>query len=175
MLQAIKQAKPGDRVKVHFNGTMADGTLFDTTYEGSCGCDSDNCNCGDDNCNGSDGGCGCGDPAGPMELEIGAESFFPQVEEALIGMAVGDRKAITIKTADAFGENDAEQVSVVSRDQFPDDIDPQVGDSFELVNDDGEGMVVTVIEVNDKEITLDANHPLAGEDLTFELELIEIY
>ena len=90
-------------------------------------------------------------------------------------MAVGDEKAITIKTADAFGEYDAEQVSVVSRDQFPDDIDPQVGDSFELVNDDGEDMVVTVIEVNDKEITLDANHPLAGEDLTFELELIEIY
>ena len=77
MLQAIKQAKPGDRVKVHFNGTMADGTLFDTTYEGSCGCDSDNCNCGDDNCNGSDGGCGCGDPAGPMELEISAGELSP--------------------------------------------------------------------------------------------------
>jgi peptidylprolyl isomerase len=109
-----------------------------------------------------------------MELEVGAENFFPQVEEALIGMAVGDRKTITIKTEDAFGEYDAEQVSVVPRDQFPDDIDPQIGDSFELVNDDGDGMVVMVIEVDDKEITLDANHPLAGEDLTFELEMIEI-
>ena len=102
------------------------------------------------------------------------KTFFPQVEEALIGMAVGDRKTITIKTEDAFGEYDAEQVSAVPRDQFPDDIDPQIGDSFELVNDDGDGMVVMVIEVDDKEITLDANHPLAGEDLTFELEMIEI-
>ena len=75
---------------------------------------------------------------------------------------------------DAFGEYDAEQVSAVPRDQFPDDIDPQIGDSFELVNDDGDGMVVMVIEVDDKDITLDANHPLAGEDLTFELEMIEI-
>jgi peptidylprolyl isomerase len=174
MLQASKQAKPGDRVRVHFNGTLKDGTLFDTTYEGSGGCESDDCDCGDDNCNCSEDGCGCGDPAGPMELEVGAENFFPQVEEALIGMAVGDRKTITIKTEDAFGEYDAEQVSAVPRDQFPDDIDPQIGDSFELVNDDGDGMVVMVIEVDDKEITLDANHPLAGEDLTLELEMIEI-
>ena len=102
------------------------------------------------------------------------ENFFPQVEEALIGMAVGDKKTITIKTVDAFGEYDAEQVSAVPRDQFPEDIDPQVGDTFELVNDDGDGMVVMVIEVDGKEITLDANHPLAGEDLIFELEMVEI-
>jgi len=174
MAQTIKQAKPGDRVKFNFNGTLEDETLFDTTYEGNGGCDSDDCDCGDDDCSCSDSGCGCGDPAGPMELEIGADGFFPQVEEALIGMAVGDKKTITIKTADAFGEYDAEQVSAVPRDQFPDDIDPQVGDTFELVNDDGEGMVVAVIDVDDKEITLDANHPLAGEDLTFELEMVEI-
>jgi peptidylprolyl isomerase len=109
-----------------------------------------------------------------MELEIGAENFFPQVEEALIGMAVGEKKTITIKTEDAFGEYDAEQVSSVPRDQFPDDIDPQVGDSFELINDDGESMVVMVIDVDGKEVTLDANHPLAGENLTFELEVVEI-
>ena len=115
MTQAIKQAKPGDRVKFNFNGTLEDGTLFDTTYEGSGGCESGDCDCGDDNCNCSDGGCGCGDPAGPMELEIGAENFFPQVEAALIGMAVGDKKTITIKTEDAFGEYDAEQVSAVPR------------------------------------------------------------
>ena len=173
MAQAIKQVKTGDRVKIHFNGTLEDGTLFDTTYEGS-SCEEGDCDCGDEDCNCEDGGCGCGDAAGPMELEIGAENFFPQVEEALIGMAVGDKKTITIKTVDAFGEYDAEQVSAVPRDQFPDDIDPQVGDTFELVNDDGEGMVVTVIDVDGKEVTLDANHPLAGEDLIFELEVVEI-
>ena len=174
MAQAIKQAKPGDRVKFNFNGTLEDGTLFDTTYEGKGGCGDDDCNCGDDDCNCSESGCGCGDPAGPMELEIGTENFFPQVEEALIGMAVGDKKTITIRTADAFGEYDAEQVSTVPRAQFPEDIDPQVGDTFELVNDDGEGMVVAVIAVEGKQITLDANHPLAGEDLIFELEVVEI-
>ena len=174
MAQAIKQAKPGDRVRIHFNGTLKDGTLFDTTYEGNGGCDDEDCDCGEDDCNCSDDGCGCGDAAGPMELVIGAEDFFPQVEEALIDMAVGDKKTITIRTADAFGEYDAEQVSAVPRDQFPDDVDPRVGDTFELVNDDGEGMVVTVIAVDAKEITLDANHPLAGEDLTFELEVVGI-
>jgi len=174
MAQAIKQVKPGDRVKFHFNGTLTDGTLFDTTYQDRGGCESDDCDCGDDDCNCSDDGCGCGEPSGPMELEIGAENFFPQVEEALIGMAVGAQKTITIRTADAFGEYDAEQVSAVPRNQFPDDIDPQVGDTFELVNDDDEGMVVAVIDVDGKEITLDANHPLAGEDLIFELEVVEI-
>ncbi len=109
-----------------------------------------------------------------MEVEIGAGDFFPQVEEALIGMSAGEKKTITIKSDDAFGGYDSEQVSAVPRNQFPDDIDPQVGDNFELVNDDGEGMVVTVIDVDANEVTLDANHPLAGEDLIFELELVEI-
>ncbi len=173
MGQAIKQVKLGDRVKFNFNGTLKDGTLFDTTYENTT-CEDDNCGCDDDDAGCEDEGCGCGDEAGPVELEVGAEEFFPQVEEALIGMSPGDKKTITIKTADAFGEYDAEQVSTVPRDQFPDDISPEVGDNFELLNDDEEGMVVTVIEVSEAEITLDANHPLAGEDLTFEVELVEI-
>lgn len=180
MAQAIRQAKPGDRVKIHFTGALADGTLFDTTYESdeseddSCDCSDDSCGCGDDSADCGAEGCGCGAEAGPMELEIGAGQFFPQVEEALVGMTPGDRKTVTIKTADAFGEYDEEQVNCVPHDQFPDDITPQVNDTFELVNDDGEGMIVTVIAVDDKEVTLDANHPLAGEDLTFEVELVEI-
>lgn len=173
MAQVIKQAKPGDQVKINFNGTLEDGTLFDTTYE-DLGCGDGSCDCGDDDCNCSDDGCGCSGETGPMELEIGAGNFFPQVEEALVDMTTGDKKKVIIKTADAFGEYDAEQVNAVPRDQFPDDIDPKVGDNFELVNDDGEGMVVTVIDVDANEVTLDANHPLAGEDLIFELELVEI-
>lgn len=173
MGQTIKQVQPGDRVKFNFNGKLEDGTLFDTTYE-ALGCDDHNCDCEDEDCECTDDGCGCGGETGPMELEIGSDNFFPQVEEGLIGMTVGEKKTITIKTADAFGEYDTEQVSVVPRDDFPDDIDPQLGDNFELVNDDGEGMIVTVIDVDANEITLDANHPLAGEDLIFELELVEI-
>lgn len=172
MGQAIQQVKSGDRVKINFKGTLQDGTIFDTTYE-SIGCDDDKCECDEAGCGCDDDGCGCGD-VGPMELEVGGEAFFPQVEEALIGMVAGDKKIVTIKPEEAFGAYDAEQVSAVPRDQFPDDIDPQVGDNFELVNDDGEGMVVTVIDVNATEVTLDANHPLAGEDLLFVVELVEI-
>ena len=159
MAQAIKQVKPGDRVKINFNGTLEDGTLFDTTYE--------NDECEDD-------GCGCGSESGPLELEVGAEEFFSQVEEALVGMSPGDRTTLTILAADAFGEYDTNMISTVPRNQFPDDLNPMLGDDLELVNDDGEGMVVTVIELDDVEVTLDANHPLAGEDLTFEVELVEI-
>jgi peptidylprolyl isomerase len=166
MGQAIKQVKPGDRVKINFNGFLEDGSLFDTTYESN-ECDDDNGDCEKDDC-------GCGSEAGPFELEVGTEAFFPQVEEALVGMSPGDKKTITVKSADAFGEYDVEQVSAVPRDQFPDDITPAVGDNLELMSDDDEGMVVTVIEVSDAEVTLDANHPLAGEELTFEVELVDI-
>jgi len=173
MAQTIRQAKPGDRVKIHFTGVLADGTLFDTTYE-SHTCEEDNCGCSDQGADHGAEGCGCGGEAGPIELEIGAGQFFPQIEEALAGMTPGDKKTVTIKSADAFGDYDEEQIHCVSRDQFPDNIIPQANDTFELVNDEGEGMVVTVIAADDEGITLDANHPLAGQDLIFELELVEI-
>ena len=178
MGRAIREVKMGDRVKINFRGTLEDGTLFDTTYEShdkedeSCGCAGDECNCSDEGCKGDD--CGCENETGPMELEVGAGNFFPQIEDALLGMTPGDKRTLTISTADAFGQYDAEQVSAVPREQFPDDIDPMVGDSFELVNDDGESMIVTVIDVDTTEVTLDANHPLAGENLVFEVELVEI-
>jgi peptidylprolyl isomerase len=159
MAQAIKQVKPGDRVKINFIGTLEDGTLFDTTY------DQETC---------EEEGCGCSGEGGPLELEVGAEDFFPEIEEALVGMSPGDKKTITIIAAEAFGEYDTEMVSIVPLNQFPTDINPSVGDDLELVNDDGESMVVTVIELGNSGVTLDANHPLAGEDLTFEVELVEI-
>jgi peptidylprolyl isomerase len=180
MAQAIKQVKPGDRVKINFNGTLKDGTLFDTTYEKDdcedhgCGCDDNDCSCEDDGNGCEDDGCGCGGEGGPMELTVGAEDFFPQIEDALIGMSPGDKKTLTILAVDAFGKYDAEMISTVPRNQFPEELNPMIGDDLELVSDDGEGMVVTVIELDDVEVTLDANHPLAGEDLTFEVELVEI-
>lgn len=173
MAQAIKQAKPGDRVKINFNGTLTDGTLFDTTYEKE-ECTDEDCACDDHDCSSDGADCGCHSEGGPMALEVGAEDFFPQIEEALVGMSPGDRKTLTILAADAFGAYDVEMISTVPRSQFPSGIEPMVGDDLELVNDDDEGMIVTVIEVSDVEVTLDANHPLAGEDLTFEVELVEI-
>ena len=89
MGQAIQQAKQGDRVKINFTGMLEDGTLFDTTYE-SIGCDDDDCDCDEGGCGDDD--CGCSGEVGPMELEVGSDAFFPQVEEALVGMAAGDKK-----------------------------------------------------------------------------------
>jgi peptidylprolyl isomerase len=163
----MAQVKSGDTLKFNFIGKMSDGTVFDTTYEEECTDD----NCNDDSC--ADDGCGCGE-AGPMELTIGQEQFFPQVEEALTGMAPGEKKTLTIASDDAFGPYDTEQVITVPRSDFPEDITPKVDDDLELTGDNGEGMIVTVIDVDEESVTLDANHPLAGEDLTFEIELLEI-
>lgn len=159
----MAQAKKGDRVAINFTGTLEDGTVFDTTYdEGDCASDA----CEPDEC-------GC--ESGPMELVIGEEEFFPQVEEALIGMSPGEKKTIHVAADDAFGPYDEEQVFSVGRGEVPDNIHPEVGQELELTGEDDESIIVTVTDVTDEEITLDANHPLAGEDLSFEVELVKIF
>jgi len=165
----MARAKKGDRVKINFTGTLEDGTIFESTLEDmECG----NEDCGSDDSDSDDCGCGC--EAGPMELTIGEDEFFSQVEEALIGMAPGEKKKVTIPAEDAFGEYDEEQIFTIGRDQVPADVTPEVGEEFELTDDDDEIIEVTVVEVTDTELVLDANHPLAGEDLTYEFELVEI-
>ena len=151
-------AKTGDKVRINYTGTLEDGSVFDTTIKES-GCSED-----DD--------CGC--ETGPMELTIGAEEFFTQVEEALVGMAPGEKKTVTIPAEDAFGEYDEEEVFSISREQLTGDIVPEVGMELELTGDDDEPVEVTVVEVTDETLTVDANHPLAGEDITYEIELLEI-
>lgn len=162
-------AKTGDRVKFNFTGTLKDGTIFDTTYDDvDCttdACETEDCRCDTD-------GCGC--ESGPVELVIGEEAFFPQVEEALVGMAPGEKKSVTVSAADAFGPYEDEKVFQVGRDELPEDLDPQVGLELVVTGDDDEGFEVTITEVGDENVTFDANHPLAGQDLTFELELAEI-
>ncbi|PLX99150.1 MAG: peptidylprolyl isomerase [Desulfuromonas sp.] len=165
----MAQVKQGDTVAINFNGTLDDGTVIDSTYpdpEESCDCES-----GDHTCD--DGSC-CQDP-GPYELTLGEGEFFPSIEDALIGMAPGEKKTIVIPAADAFGEYDPENVFSVPRGEFPDDeINPEVGLELEVTGDNGEVFVATIVEVSDEQITLDTNHPLAGEDLTYEFELVEI-
>lgn len=164
-MAAVKQ---GDTVTIHFVGTLDDGTIFDSTREeNTCehdGCETDEC--------GTEG-CGC-DEAGPMELTIGGGEFFTQVEEALIGMAVGETKTVQIPAAEAFGEYDPEKVFTVPRSDLPEDMEPEIGHEYVLTNEDEEDIGVIVTEVNDDSVTFDTNHPLAGEDLTFEVELLEI-
>ncbi len=157
-------AKKGDTVRIDYTGTLDDGTVFDSTLEVS---DCGSHDCGDDDC-------GCGGEPGPMELTIGAGTFFPKVEEALIGMGSGDKKTITIPAAEAFGEYDDDMVFVVPRSELPPDLKPAVGDELLLSGDDDEEIGVTVIDADDASVTFDANHPLAGEDLTFDISLVEI-
>ncbi len=152
----MAQAKQGDRVRINFTGTLRDGSVFDTTYGDKC-TDEDR-----------------GEETGPMELTIGEEDFFPEVEKALVGMAAGDRKTVFIPAADAFGEYDEENVFSVDRDQIPGDFVPETGQELELTDEEGQALLVTVVEVSDDSITFDANHPLAGEDITYEIELVAI-
>lgn len=158
-------AKQGDKVRINYTGTLEDGSIFDTTLESAGCCDDDSdCGCDDD--------CGC--EHGPMELTIGNEDFFPQVEAALVGMAPGEKKTVVIPAEDAFGEYDEDEVFSISREQLTGEIVPEVGMELELTGDDDEAVEVVVVEVNDETIVVDANHPLAGEDITYEIELLEI-
>ena len=109
-----------------------------------------------------------------MKLVIGSEEFFPQIEEALIGMSKGEKKSIVIPAAEAFGEFDETKLFSVPIADLPEDFEGEEGDELILSGEDDEEMGVTVVEKTAAEITFDANHPLAGNDLTFELELVEI-
>jgi len=165
----MAQAKKGDRVRIDYTGKLADGTIVDSTIEGE-ECTTDDCDTAEHDA----GDCGCGCESGPMTLTVGAEEFFPQIDELLVGMAPGEKKQVVIPAADAFGEYDKDKVFTVPRGDLPADLDPAVGDELVLANEDDEEMGVTVVEVSAAEITFDANHPLAGEDLTYEVELLEI-
>ena len=156
----MTQANKGDKVTINFTGKLADGSVIDTTYP-----DAEGHDCGDDE---------CGHEHGPFELIIGAEEFYVPIEEALVGMQPGGKKTLTISPDDAFGDYAPENVFNVPRSDFPDDIDPVVGMGLEITGENEEDYMVTVVAVTDEEISLDTNHPLAGEELTYEFELVEI-
>ncbi|MEI6209484.1 MAG: peptidylprolyl isomerase [Desulfuromonadales bacterium] len=166
----MAQAKKGDTIAINYTGTLEDGTVFDSTLEGM-ECDNDEI-CEDD-C--SDDECGCGGHAsGPMTFVLGEAILFPQIDDAIVGMAPGEKKKIHIPAADAFGEYDREKVFTVPRAELPEDLVPEVGDELVLSNEDDEEIGVTVLETTKEGVTFDANHPLAGEDVTFEVELVDI-
>jgi len=164
----MSKAKKGDSVLFNYTGTLEDGTVFDSTFEDDCS--SDDCSSGA--CDTED--CGCGHETGPMKIVLGADEFFPQIEEALVGMATGEKKKIVIPAAEAFGEYDDTKLFSVPVADLPEDFEAEEGDELILSGEDDEEMGVTVVEKTAEEITFDANHPLAGNDLTFDLELVEI-
>ena len=139
------QAKKGDTVHVHYRGTLDDGTEFDSS-EGS----------------------------EPIVFTIGAGQVIPGFEDAIEGMNTGDKKTEHIDAGNAYGERRDELVFTVSRDQMPEGTDVEVGDMLRVGFPDGSNAAVQVAAVDDQSVTLDANHPLAGKKLTFELELVSI-
>ena len=141
----MSQAKKGDSVKIHYTGTLEDGTVFDS----SAGRD-------------------------PLTFTLGGGQVIVGFEEAVLGMAIGDRKKVTIPSQKAYGEKNEELVIEVPRSQVPPDLDPEVDQKLQMGGPNGELVVVTVVAVNDEVVVLDANPPLAGKDLTFELELVAI-
>ena len=141
----MSQAESGNTVKVHYTGTLADGSRFDSSRGGD-----------------------------PLEVILGSGSVIEGFEQALMGMAVGESKTVTIVAAEAYGEHHADRVHEVEREKMPDDIKLQVGVILEAVGADGTPMPVQIADLSETMVTLDFNHPLAGQDLTFELELVEI-
>jgi len=138
-------AKQGDKVNVHYTGKLNDGSIFDTSQDRD-----------------------------PLQFTIGSGEVIPGFEEAIVGMNPGDSKTVTIESGQAYGDHREEMVVEVARDQIPENIQPEVGLQLQIDREDGQITVVTVMEMNDSTVTLDANHPLAGKDLTFELELVDI-
>ncbi len=156
----MTQVKSADKVTINFIGKLADGTIIDSTYPDP---EKDSCNDGD-----------CCHAHGPMELTVGEGDFYTPIEAALIGMQVGEKKILVITPDDAFGDYDPENVFSIKRSELPEDITPEVGMELEVSGDDDDFYMVTIVEVSDEEIGLDTNHPLAGEELTYEFELVEI-
>ncbi len=156
----MAQVKESDKVLLNFIGKLADGTIIDSTNA-----DPEEDSCSDDEC--------CHDH-GPLELTLGAGEFYAPLEAALIGMRGGEKKTVVISPEDAFGQHDPENVFSILRSELSDDITPEVGLTLEVTGEDDDIYMVTIIEISDEEISLDANHPLAGEELTYEFELVEI-
>ena len=139
------KAKTGDTVKVHYTGKLDDGTVFDTSADRE-----------------------------PLQFTIGEGQIIPDFEQAVVGMAPGDSKTVQIPSDKAYGPHHEEMVMVVSRDEFPEDIEPKVDQRLQVRQADGQAFAVTVTVVSESSVTLDANHPLAGKDLAFDIQLAEI-
>lgn len=169
----MAQAKKGDRVRVHYTGTLADGTIFDSSEETASEC-GDDCGCDEHANDCSDHDCGCGNSSGPLEFVIGDGNLIPKFEQAVIGLSPGESIKVSIIAEEAYGKKIEEMIAIIERSEIPADINPNPGDQMEVILQDGSPMPVLVTEVTETTITLDGNHPLAGMDLNFDIRLMEI-
>ena len=137
--------KHGDTVRVHYTGKLTDGTVFDSSLNEE-----------------------------PLEFTLGEGQVIPGFEEAVIGMNPGQSKITKVRADKAYGAYREDMVMVLNRNQLPAHIQPEVGQQMEMRHEDGTAFIVTVMDVSESSVTLDANHPLAGKDLRFDIELLEI-
>ncbi|MBX6362663.1 MAG: peptidylprolyl isomerase [Gemmatimonadetes bacterium] len=140
-----RQARDGDTVHVHYTGKLRDGTVFDSSRERE-----------------------------PLEFEVGAGQVIPGFDRAVAGMTVGQRKEVVIPADQAYGEQRSELQVRVPRDQIPEGVEPAVGQVFGVQVGPGQEATARVAEVAPDHIVLDLNHPLAGEELRFDIELVDI-
>ena len=141
----MPEAQNGDSVQVHYTGRLDDGTIFDSSQGRE-----------------------------PLEFQLGSNAVIPGFESAIVGMHEGETKTTHIPAAEAYGPFHDEMVLAVPRDEFPPDLQPQVGQQLQIEQQDGQTFIAHIAEISDAEITLDTNHPLAGEDLTFDIQLVKI-
>ena len=141
----MTQAKTGDTVTVHYTGRLGDGTVFDTSI-------------------GRD----------PLNFKIGDGQLIPDFEEAVVGMSPEESKTITIPSDKAYGPHRAEMVLEVEKKHFPEDLEPRLEQQLQVSQPDGRAFVAKVTNISETTVTLDTNHPLAGKDLTFDIQLTEV-
>ncbi|MEQ9669513.1 FKBP-type peptidyl-prolyl cis-trans isomerase [Coleofasciculus sp. G2-EDA-02] len=141
----MAQAKVGDTVKIHYTGKLKDGTVFDSSLNRE-----------------------------PIEFTIDAGQVIPGFEQAVLGMTPGDSKTEMIPTDKAYGPHRSEMVLEVTRDKMPPDLNPEIGQQLQIQQPNGRVIPVVITDVTDSNVRLDANHPLAGQDLTFDIQLVEI-
>jgi peptidylprolyl isomerase len=141
----MSEAKSGDTVHVHYTGRLDDGSEFDSSAGRE-----------------------------PLEITLGQAAVIPGFENAIMGMVVGDTKTVNLTAADAYGPHQPEEVQEVERSMIPAEVNLDVGTRLQATGPDNQALMLTVIAVTDDKVTLDANHPLAGRDLTFDIELVKI-
>ncbi len=138
-------AQNGDTVRVHYTGKFSDGTVFDTS-----------------------------DGREPLEFTLGEQQLIPGFERAVLGMNVGDTKTVNVPPELGYGPRDERLIINVKKQEIPEGLKLHLHDRVQVGLQDGGTLVMTVTDVTDDGVTLDGNHPLAGQDLIFEIELVEI-
>jgi len=141
----MEKSKGGDTVKVHYTGKLNDGTVFDSSQERE-----------------------------PLEFTIGNGQVIPGFDKGVIGMELNEKKSINIPASEAYGERKMELIVNIPKTELPEGLNPVLGQQLQMKNQDGQSFVVVVSEIQEDSIQIDANHPLAGEDLNFDIELVEI-